>query len=537
MITMKKYIGYASALMLGFAMVSCSSDIDTSERGSQAGYLTFNITEEGNNNSRATTSAAMKTSFEIGDKAGVFAVKNGVVMEEINNISLICNQYGEWEPETPIVYDKDQLQGVQFYAYYPYSKTATIDAAQTDPFGHMVSNYELTMQQGSKDSYEACDLMTTPAARVDEAALNTVKLSMRHRMAMVCVELPNASYVFPDQDIDTYVLSRATDEKFYLGGEEVMPFKDDATQQYRLIVKPATAEALSIGYTNNLGERDTFHTASLTNIKQGQCAKYTVAGGVNLKEWTLQVGDYYCADGNLLSKDATAEDITAKGDVIGIIFKIGTSTAVKQSGSNFTHAEVLALADYGKAAWGVSKSAGGSWGSWYTNFGMTSPSRSTINGQSTPRDTEANLQEVGLTYTQKWLSIPEDYTLDNVQQDYWSGMHKVYAEWSEANILPTGLATPWYVPSLREWLNIKSQTTILEAQIAKANGAKLWKDDFAWITKNDNKENVGYWSCTPRSEDITWQFTGLGTADHLEYDYVAGRASQVQQYYRFMFAF
>lgn len=539
MITMKKYALQAFIMMmLCFTIVSCSSELDQLNNADTPGRITFDIVEESVGNTRATTSATMKTTFETGDMAGLFAVKDGRIFEEINNMPLTYNQYGAWEPASSITYDKQKFQGVQFFAYYPYSETATFDAALSDPFTQMVADFTPALQQADKESYNANDLMTTPGAVVDEAALNTVKLSMRHRMALVCVELPNASYIFPGQDIDAYVLSKATDEKFYLGNETVVPFKDDATQQYRLLVKPSATETLNIGYTNKDGVRDTFQTASLNFLKSGQCAQYSINGGVSLKEWNLQVGDYFCADGHLLSKDATAEEISAKGDVIGVIFKIGTPTAVKQSGINLSHAEVLSLSTFSKAAWGVSKSAGtANWKTWYTFFGMTAPSTTTINGQKIPKDTEANLQEVGLPYTLNWLSIPSDLTYDNLQQDYVSEFKLVYSEWFNGNPLPAGLATPWYVPSLREWLNIKSQTSILETQFAKAGGSPLWQDDFSWGTQIATGTNMGYWTSSVRSEDITWQFTGLGTDEHPEYDYSAVKVSAARMYYRFMFAF
>lgn len=545
---MKKYTVQAFIMMmLCITIVSCSSELDQPNNAAALNRITFDIVEEGGGSSRAITSASMKTTFETGDMAGVFAVKDGKILEGINNMPLTYNQYGAWEPATAIVYDKEKFQGVQFFAYYPYSETATIDAAQADPFSQMVADHPLSLEQGDKQSYNANDLMTTPGAKVDEAALNTVRLSMRHRMALVCVELPNASYVFPGQDIDAYVLSKASGEKFYLGDKPVTPFRDDATQQYRLLVKPSTPESLNIGYTDNLGVRDTFQTASLSRLQSGQCTQYFVNGGVILKEWNLQVGDYYCADGRLLSKDATAEEIAQKGDVIGVVFKIGTPTTVKQfnlslpqgEGGALSHAEVLALSTYsGKAAWGVSKAAGTTnWKTWYTRFGMTAPSTTTVNGQKIPNDTEANLQEVGLPYTMSWLSIPSDLTMDNVQQDYVSEFKNVYAAWTADNALPAGLATPWYVPSLREWLSIKSQTAVLEAQFAKAGGSVLWQDDFSWGTQIATGSNMGYWTCSVRSEDIAWQFTGLGTAEHPEYDYSAVKVSAAKMYYRFMFAF
>lgn len=538
--TIKKYIAYTFTVVMALTYSSCSSDINdfSSPRGDQEGTISFVIEQDGQGVSRATTSASMKTTFETGDMVGIFAVKDGKVVEGISNIPLTYNEYGSWETATSIVYDKDKFNGVQFYAYYPYSEIATFDPTLADPFSPMVSNHNPSMLQSDKKSYNAADLMTTPGATVDESAQNTVKLSMRHRMSMVCIELPNASYVFPDQDIDAYVVSKATDETFLLGTDTIVPFKDDATQQYRFILKPSTTETLNVCYTNNTGERETYEISSLANLRGGQYVKHVINGGARLKEWDLQVGDYYCADGHLLSKDATAEEIIQKGDVIGVIFKIGTPTTVQQAGSHLSHAEVLSLSSTDKLAWGVSKSCNTTnWKTWYTKFGMSAPSTTTVNGQKIPKNTEANLQEVGLTYTQNWLSIPSSLTYDNVQQDYVSEFKKTYAQWTSSNTLPSGIATSWYVPSLREWLTIKEQTTILESQIKKAGGDTLWKDDFSWGTQIATGTNMGYWSCNVRSEDIVWQFTGLGTNEHPEYDYSAVKVNAAKMYYRFMFAF
>lgn len=64
-----------------------------------------------------------------GDQIGLFAVKDGAILDEINNMPFTFNG-SSWSGK-PILYD-DRLAGVTFYAYYPYQPEMT---GKTDLIG------------------------------------------------------------------------------------------------------------------------------------------------------------------------------------------------------------------------------------------------------------------------------------------------------------------------------------------------------------------------------------------------------------------
>ena len=93
------------------------------------------------------------------------------------------------------------------------------------------------------------------------------------------------------------------------------------THLYRYLVNPALAAAtiLAGGYGGN---RE--FTIAPTGLEAGSYKVYKVDGGRVEKNHTLQVGDYFLADGNLLSKDAAAE-MVAQAEVAGIVFQTAPS--------------------------------------------------------------------------------------------------------------------------------------------------------------------------------------------------------------------
>lgn len=195
---------------------------------------------------RLTTKLSGRTTLfdklQIGlDVAPQFAVtKGGQVVVE--NMPLTYSINGYWEAAEAL--DAAEYTGAQFYAYYPYSENATFTTGAADPFAAMVAATKATENQSSKADYEAADIMTSTAATV--GALNTVQIALRHHKALVCVELPNSSYIFDNPGVEPYVMAKAENAKFTLDGTTVQPYFDDASQSYRLILEPGQASQLLV---------------------------------------------------------------------------------------------------------------------------------------------------------------------------------------------------------------------------------------------------------------------------------------------------
>lgn len=202
----------------------------------------------------------------------------------------------------------------------------------------MVMTSTPTGKQNTKGDYEAADLMVTTAATIGQ--YNTVSLALQHQKAMVCVELPNSSYIFSNAGIDPYVLAKSENVQFSLNGTAVLPYFDESSQSYRFIVEPGQEGTLSVSFTNNGLER-TYEVSGLSQMQRGQYAKYVIDGGALLVNTTLKVGDYYLADGRIVSKDTPVEQLP--DNIIGIVFKLGTTDALRSANSSWSHGSWSAL--------------------------------------------------------------------------------------------------------------------------------------------------------------------------------------------------
>lgn len=474
----------------------CQNDDPAPQSSSALSFDVFQASSAANSGPRrvSTNGATMTTTFTAGDKAGVFAIKDGQIMEHVNNLCLTLSSQGVWMPQRTVIYTEDYESAV-FYAYFPYSSTATIDPSKADPFADMIEAHEISADQSSSANYASADLMTTSACVINE--VRAVRLPMEHKMSLVAIELPNRSYSFTNSDIDPYVIVAPTNVVFTLGDSEVLPYFDEQTQSYMLIVQPETEEVLSISY-DNAGETHTAEINNLADIWSGEFARFTIDGGVDLHTHTLQIGDYLLADGGLLSKDADVSDIeAAKADIVGVVCKLTTTSGIQADFPNCKHAVVLSVKE-GKGKWSTkgstsSEENNAGWKTWWTAYGLAA-----LSTDKAANIDISELTEVGYEYTQAWLAVEPDLSLGGYQVPVKDGFDEYYTTWTAANPLPA-ITSGWYVPSLRDWLNIKTAETAIAASLANVEG-----DAFAW----SDGSTVYYWSSNIRSAVAMWTFTG-----------------------------
>ncbi len=509
---MKKHINIIKTLgvvVVSMCCFACSQD-DVVQNDVQWGnVLRFELSDAAM--TRAATDVTTKTtSFELADKAGLYVVKNGQVLQE--NVVLTYNASGFWEAAEAIK-ATDELKDAQFYAYYPYSATAVFDASSSTPFAAMVAASVSPAKQNSKSDYENADLMVSTAATVGQ--YNAVRLSLQHQKSLVCVELPNSSYIFDNDGMLPYVLAKSENAKFMLGETAVSPFFDETSQSYRLIVEPGENRDLTITFTNN-GVYRTFVATGLSEIGIGSYAEFVIDGGASLVNMSLETGDYYCADGRLVKKDAE----TLPDNIIGVVFKIGTTDALCAANPQWCHGVVVGLSDV-KAKWGNDKSTtseqnAAGWRYWYRDFNLADQ-----NGQTNAAKLdESSMVEEGYEVTMAWRLVPEPLEIGGFTLDYTSLMNEAVDNWNASHPLPSGVNSGWYIPSLGDWQHIEASRTLIESQLEKVGG-----DLFA--TGN-------YWSCNVRAAGSNWCYLLGKTAQTDRYKGVAcnGNAS-----YRFLLAF
>lgn len=134
---------------------------------------------------------------------------------------------------------------------------------------------------------------------------------MEHRMALVVLKMPKLVYDFANTDVtlDDYELP-IVNGTFTLNGDEAVPYYQESTDTYRFLVKPETEVTIEGNYT---GVKEMVYTATAT-LNKGVAKVYTI-NDANRKEYTLAIGDYYCADGSIVSKD----EQSVPDNVIGIV--------------------------------------------------------------------------------------------------------------------------------------------------------------------------------------------------------------------------
>ena len=512
----KKYI--AAALVccsITATLTSCTAD-ERQETATQ-NMLRFEISDGGITRS-ATNGLTMTTTFEQGDQAGLYAVKDGQVI--LNNIPLTFSINGFWEAETPIT-ATDNYAGAQFYAYYPYNEEALFNPSSATPFAEMVAAARPASRQNFKADYEAADLMVTGAATVGQ--YNTVSLQLHHQKALVTVELPNFSYIFENADIEPYVLSKSENVSFTLNGNTVQPYFDGDSQSYRLIVQPGEEGTLDVTFTT-AGEESSFYIDGLGDLQAGQFAKYVVDGGAQLITTTLQPGDYYCADGHIVSKDLPVSELPE--NIIGVVFKLGTTEAIRTTNSNWSHGIVLCIAESDKKTpWATSRANDiPSSSRWFDEIGLAPQYGTNANNFD-----EELMSEEGYELTQAWKKVPESLAIAGLTEplDLVSTMKNMLDTFEAGYPTPAVISTGWYVPSMKDWVNIEKQYTLIAGQLENIGGMPLrWDGDVS---------NSRYWTPNMRDRRSMWAFVGNKTT--LSDRYKGPVLSDSSPYYRFIMAF
>lgn len=506
-----KKLSIAGVMLCAFVacFTSCSKDDDITSSETQQQSLRFNIYDAAaqSDTRSATDAATMTTVFEVADKAGLYVVKNGEVLYD--NLTLTYNAAGFWEAEEKIDVT-DQLTGAQFYAYYPYNASAVFNASSSTPFAEMVAAAKPAAKQSTKAEFEAADIMVTSAATIGK--YNAVDLPLVHQKSLVYMELPNVSYIFDNDGMAPYVLSKSENVSFTLNDATVSPYFDDESQSYMFIVEPETAAVLKASYTMN-GVATNYATPDLSAIKAGQYAKFIVDGGAKLTHMTLKVGDYYCADGNIVSQDAGK----VPSNAVGVIYKLSTSESLRNTNANWSHGMVISLAET-KSKWGndastSSEENAAGWRYWYRSYNLADQNGVTNAAQLK----EDIMYEEGYGVTKAWLAVPEPLTIGGFTKDYTTVMRSLYESWTTTTVIPQQVTSGWFIPSLGDWKAVEAEASSIETPL-KAAGGKAFSGDPYW---SSNVRGAGSnWCYVMNKTALADRYKGTGLKDSRLFRYV-----------------
>lgn len=317
--------------------------------------------------------------FVDNDKIGIFAVKDGVILNDIDNVPFAYKvSDNSWNPveggKTLYWYS-----GVSYIAYYPYKENIAIDPSLStdDITASLAKNEKLqpAKDQSSVQEYAASDLMiatgTPDTSNPSQIVLN---LQFKHQFTLLvvhpqayigCYAPKDAGFVYHQESriLDTDSLARSVS----LNG--VIPCQVDS-MRYCAIVLPQENSKISGNYTTTHGisnERKKInYSGSSTAFAPGKCYTLKVISpipGRGSTERKLYPGDFVFQNetekrievhpGNSsLDENGKIYDYQ---NAIGMVITCSPDrmTDSECNAEGWNHAYVMGLKNLGVALWGV----------------------------------------------------------------------------------------------------------------------------------------------------------------------------------------
>jgi len=434
-------------LLLGISSCSTENESLVSDNSAKS-KLSISATDNGFSaeagGTRATTATDFTTTFVSGDKMGMFVTDGSNVV-----VSNICLTYDgtTWAAANAgdaFYYDSNSMSGYQFFAYYPYTASASLEgvpaagaattATDADAFFSAVkTGWTVKTDQSTAANYTASDLMigkgTIGPLTNDEYPLS---FTLNHAMSLVEINVP----------AHTFTLS--TDASYTRGIYDYVwtgftPY-NISTGVYRYISNPATSGTYT-GTTDFGGSSLPSFTPTLSAGKYHQI--FINKASLTNFTHTLAIGDYLLSDGSLVPYSTTNTALLAKlSRAVGVVTSVSPSEADKSAG--YKHGYVMALQNAStSAAWSNSTSY-----------------------DEVLQNHETQTYEKFITYKDGRLKTDTIVSLDQAKQAYSATTypaHYAAVNFSGTVAVPTG-CSHWYLPSIGQMydvaVNLCSQTEV-----------------------------------------------------------------------------
>ena len=395
-------------------------------RVSDAGYL------DAGTGSRATDSG-LTTTFDDGDKIGLFVVNNE---DKVLYANVPYSKSGEeWTAEQKV---RTKGYPVRVFAYYPYVEgdkiIEKVDATAGDAsafFQKYIKGLDISNQSTLAD-YRQADVMACMVEIKDkEAARDALTLTMNHQMGLVVVKLPTevtfssvTYYLKGDEDFtwkvedDVTLPANLSGESLTVITGGIQPLEEETG--YRYLCKSGENNiSFSGGFTTYEAAKS--YTGSGT-VSAGSIKTYNVSvapfDAPGKAEYTPQPGDFYMKDGSVLSRVTSSN----KADCIGIVYWVPTATDPLES-HKFTWLEEHSTCIHGLVVGLKVKQS--SWGT------------SGVTTHITDSETDGIFR--GYSNTKSLVSEHSDYAIVSAYNSLKSGV-----------TLPRDKTSGWYVPSVGE---------------------------------------------------------------------------------------
>ena len=320
----------------------------------------------------------LKTEFVDGDSIGIFAVKNGAIVDDIDNTPLVYDVSNDcWRvaENGKMLYWYD---GVSYVAYYPYRKNIAIDGSKgTDGvIASLTGNERLqpAKDQSTSEKHTASDLLIAMDVPADgNSSGMTLNLQFQHQFTLLvlqprayvgCFAPENAGFVYHKESRILGTDSVAVDVN--LNG--VIPYQIDSLK-YCAIVPPQKNARIAGNYMTVNGRDNTYtkinYSGGSTTFASGKCYLLKVISPVPGKgstERKLYPGDFvfhneidkrieiHPGDGMLEENGKIYDYENAIGMVITCDPKKMTDAKCNENGWN--HAYVMGLDNLSAASWG-----------------------------------------------------------------------------------------------------------------------------------------------------------------------------------------
>lgn len=488
-----KIYNYISMLFLAGAAVvaSCSQNEElTGETPDSLQGFQISVSDEGfmdeSGKTRATENGYI-TRFSNGDAIGIFAVRGETVVEDIKNRKFTLTD-GYWELTDggdPIEYKGSQFQRMTFYAYYPYNANVTFDPTKVDPFETYVNNWKIGDEQ-NEGNYTQYDLMTSTGSVQGDRLKGQIAFTMQHRMALAVVKMPNLTYSFTNGGIDDYLLPLAAGS-FTVNNTQATPYYQESTDTYRFLVNPNKEFSIKGTYT---GVSEMEYEAKGT-LEGGTAKMYTIEDKSKINH-TLQVGDYFCADGKIVSVDAE----TVPESVIGIVCYVGniqpsvtheayteTQDALRRDHPGCTHGLVVAMnyAEYNDSKTSVfsPQSRDYFYGNWFNSDDDWTGKFINTDTKTTDAEGVAALPFLGYNHTELMINSP---SWENACQ---AGVNFVQAY--RTKVVAPNITSDWFLASLKELDLLFRLKSTINARLKAVGGDELLEGSRHW----SNAERTG----------------------------------------------
>lgn len=395
-----------------------------------------------------------------------------------------------------------------------------------------VSNWQIAADQGGT-KYTQSDLMTSSSKAEDGRLQGKVSFTMLHEMALAVLKMPNLVYDFTNGGLDDYSLNVAPKE-LLINDVKTTPYYDAASGTYMALVKPETNYSISGTYQ---GAKEMAFSAA-GSLAGGKAKMYTI-NDANKLDYTLQIGDYLCADGNLVSVD----NATVPDNAIGVVCYVGnpqphvyapdacseTQDALYRDYPNCSHGLVLSLNNAvlpdGTATSQYHTSKSGTYDTWFDSDEEWAGKFVYCNSNR-----DGNLKNDALTMFPAFFGYNNTVLMTMVTEEgkgspsTCDNAYSFIVAYRNAVAVPSA-ATPWYIPSIKDWQQVADNLTNINKSIIKVGGEEMTSVDNGALTGH-------YWSSTQRNDTFQWTHGMDGGA----YNLICERGSRAGQF-RMMLAF